>query len=651
MSDEEQDAKPDPGTDRAPSPDPDETRTDDSATDEQPPAREADSDQDSAAGAAAGERTAADDDGTAADDDANDDADHDHAEGNDDTDANDAGEDASAQDDDGGPGSGAGAGTVSRAPGRAGRARTKPGHAGAPAAASAGSVSRLQRTTRGLLAALSALFVLTVTAGVLSVGLLWEAPAAEPVQAPAVDVGAGPLALVCSDTPRLITDDGGDDIDYDAEFGPSPEGVQARTDVLVLGRDGQAPGEAGYQVLDGQQEPLSSQGQVAYDSYPGAEAPGVLIADPSQGRSALGAGSALARADEGDLRGLSAAPCQTPSATAWLVGGSTELGSSARLTLTNPGQTPVSAEVAAWGETGPVENTASVLVPPGAARVVLLETLSLEERLAVRVTSDGGRLAAVIQDSALQGVVPAGTDMVSAAADPATQLHLGPLLVPGADEGAEPATLRLVNPAEEEAEISVTVLGAEGAEVLSGAEEQVLEAGTVTDISLAGVPAGAVGLRVDSDVAVTGSVLLDRTGEAGELDPDQPVRDHAWIAAQDPANHGLLMLPGAGEQVDEAQIALTNPLPQDQTVQARTVSADGEVAEATEVQVPAEASVPLDTGEIDLADTVAIEVTGEAVLATATLTAQAADGELITVMPLTPDADIEQRVAVRLGTS
>ena len=44
---------------------------------------------------------------------------------------------------------------------------------------------------------------------------------------------------------------------------------------------------------------------------------------------------------DGDLRGLTAAPCTPPKAISWIVGGSTALGSSAELRLTNPGTTTV----------------------------------------------------------------------------------------------------------------------------------------------------------------------------------------------------------------------------------------------------------------------------------------------------------------------
>src|SRR5699024_2888162 len=80
--------------------------------------------------------------------------------------------------------------------------------------------------------------------------------------------------------------------------------------------------------------------------------PGVLTIEPVGDRVGTGGGAVVARTDAGDLRGLAAATCVAPGAASWLVGGSTELGSTARLTLTNPGPVPVSVDVSVLTELG-----------------------------------------------------------------------------------------------------------------------------------------------------------------------------------------------------------------------------------------------------------------------------------------------------------
>ena len=66
--------------------------------------------------------------------------------------------------------------------------------------------------------------------------------------------------------------------------------------------------------------------------------------------------------------------------------------------------------------------------------------------------------------------------------------------------------------------------------------------------------------------------------------------------------------------------------------------------------VPAGTTIAVgDDADLDLTDAAAVEVTGGPVLASLTMAGHAGDGNLIGVLPLTPDADQEQSVQVRLG--
>jgi len=155
---------------------------------------------------------------------------------------------------------------------------------------------------------------------------------------------------------------------------------------------------------------------------------------------------------------------------------------------------------------------------------------------------------------------------------------------------------------------------------------------------------------VHSDQPITGAVLLSRTGQAGELDPDQPVVDRAWVPATTPAEHGLLPLAGLGSLVDRAEMSVTNPGEDEVQLTVRPIGTDGQAGEASEVTVPAGTTIAVgDDADLDLADAAAVEVTGGPVLASLTMAGHASDGNLIGVLPLTPDADQEQSVQVRLG--
>ncbi|WP_154795221.1 DUF5719 family protein [Occultella kanbiaonis] len=506
---------------------------------------------------------------------------------------------------------------------------------------------RLRAVARGVGAATTGLLVLGLTGAVVGAATLAPPPEATTVPPPEISVGAAPLSMVCAGPPLLASDDGSD-IDVDDEFGSGGADLVAVAEAVVLGRDGEPPA-ATWSSVGGDPVEVPGTGDIRYLSQSDPSGPALLRAEPDGDSTALAAGASAARQDAGDLRGLAAAECQAPSSSIWLVGGATELGSSARLTLTNPGDTAVAASVDIWGAAGQVSADNPVLVGPGASESILLESLSLEPRIAVRVSADGGRLTAEIQDNALNGVVPAGTDLVTATADPGLDLTIGPVPLPETDaSAAAPSVVRLANPNTEPTTVTVSLLGEDGEEVLAGTEGMILEPGAVTDVSLAGVPAGSWTVRVGADQPVTGAVMLTRLGEAGELDPDEPVLDRAWMPARTAVDHGLLAIPGLGSVVDDAGLAITNPLEEDQTVTLRPVDPAGQVGEPVEIDLGAGTTENV-TDRLDLSNAVAVEVSGTAVLASVALSAEAADGQLLSMLPLTPDADEDQSVTVRLG--
>lgn len=508
--------------------------------------------------------------------------------------------------------------------------------------------SRARRTLRAAVSVLTALAVVLLTGAVLAAGLAEPAPQPQPVAATRVDIGAGPLQLVCPDAPRLSTGAEGTDIDYDAEFGTDPDQMRTRTQAVVLTDAGARPEHVQVGPLGQDSESIDPGPHAATHAHSTTTAAAVLSAEPAADRTPLGAGAAVARADAGDLRGLTIAACVAPSATQWLVGGTTEPGSSARLLLTNAGQTPVSATVDMWADTGAVEDQTEVLVPAGESRSVLLETIWLSERVAVRVSADGGYLAAAIQDSRLHGVAPAGTDVVTATADPTTVLDIGPFQVTDTETEDAAPVVRLVNPATEPATVSVDLFTAEGPRALPGAQDQLLEPGTVTDISLGGVDPGPYAVQVHADLPITGSLVRTVVGEAGELDPDEPVRDRAWITAQAPVERGVLNVPA--DLVDDVAVVLANPLPHDQQVQLRHIDATGTAADPVTVAVPSGTAQVLGD-QVPLDDVVALEISGTAVLATLMGHGRADDGPLLAMLALTPDAAADQHVDVRVGSS
>ncbi|MCB7137173.1 DUF5719 family protein [Cellulosimicrobium marinum] len=385
--------------------------------------------------------------------------------------------------------------------------------------------------------------VVTTGAGVLGIGAVGAVvalggPAAD--RLPAVDV-ADPVqqvtvapaqdVLVCPGPARLTDPEAGGD----AQFAPSPVGTQSVARAAVggdavstwgpLGADPQpldaAPGTDGLALL----------------TAPDPEAGSVLSVQPGDGDPPRPAASVGSVTTDGDLRGLAAASCARPGISHWLVGGSTEIGSSSRLVLQNPGRTPATVQVSVWGQGGEavLAGGGQQLVGPGEEVVTLVEAAAPEQRrTVVHVQSTGGLVAAWLQHSALDGLVPVGVDHVVPGAAPATALALPGVVSTGEPvDDAHAPRLRLLAPGAEHGAAHVTVLGEDGAVPLRGVEDVALTAGVVTDVSLGGLPPGRYTVVVHADVPVVAGASLDRRGEPEpDLLDEQRRYDRAWVAAQ-----------------------------------------------------------------------------------------------------------------------
>jgi hypothetical protein len=481
----------------------------------------------------------------------------------------------------------------------------------------------------------------------------WPVGAAPPAPPVVVDVAAGRTTLVCPGPPVLPA---GADQPADPGFDPTPEETATVVTLASLGREGgsAAVGRhvAGLDLDAGAEAtPLAPVGAPAatatVDEITGV---GRVELEPAGGRPALAGAAVLARTPAGDLRGLAGATCRPAAASAWLVAGATTVGSSARLVVANPGATPATVTLSLWGATGPLDpgQAGTLLVPAGEEESLLLEGVAPDQtRLAVHLTATGGQVATWVQDSELRGFVPAGTDHAAPTADPATRVVVPGLAVAASSvEDADAALVRVVNPGTGPATVGLRLLGPDGAVAVPGAEETVVEAGSVTDISLAGVPAGAYAAELVSDVPVTAAGMLVRVGAASRDDPDQAVLERAWTPAAEPASASAVVLPSVGRPAVGGSVLVTNPGEQEVTLAVQPILPDGTLPAPVETTVPGLTTRPLAEEVLDGA--VAVVVTAEdGILASAVRTAAARDGELLTVLPGSPDLASDQSVAVR----
>ncbi|GAA2726046.1 DUF5719 family protein [Cellulomonas aerilata] len=547
----------------------------------------------------------------------------------------------------------------------------------------AGRAGRLGRVVSGV-------GVAALLGGVTALGL--RLPAAAPADDVRTVVPVPPTAttLVCPGPVVLAADDAASD----AAFDPAP--VETRTTLRAVSLP-PSPDEG--EPSTGTSSDASTETEPAPDA-PAAEvsplgggAPLVTLDDRSVGGLDAVPGPTLVRAEpagdvavtagaasasittQGDLRGLAAASCRAPAASTWLVGGSTEIGSSALLVVANPGRTPAEVSLDLWGPTGALDpaGASTFLVAPGEQRGVLLEGVAAEQRrVAVHVSAAGGVVSAHVQDSRLNGFTPAGTDLVTAGTEPATRQVLTGVVVPASTlEEPDTALVRVLAPGRDRAVVRLTVLGPDGPVSLPGAERLDLGPGEVTDVSLAGLPAGAYTVVVDADTAVVAGAMLTREGNPVELG-DVPTLERAWAAAVPVGETGVVAVPGG--VVGTVVAAAVPPVPDDvleggagstgapATGVLRVLGTDGTVLSSQDVDVPAGRTARFDLAALAAGvEVAAVELVpsgtddpGRAALAWSVLaTSGSGAQELVSVLSPVPAPDAQPDVVVgaadRLG--
>jgi hypothetical protein len=450
-------------------------------------------------------------------------------------------------------------------------------------------------------------------------------------------------------------------------FNPVPVAPVTRVDAVTApGADASAPSAAtGLLTLLGAATAVATLDPstgTASGGVDGPSAPVVVQADPAGADPARAAGVTSALVTAGDLRGLAASSCQRPATDLWLVGGSTEISSSADLVIDNAGSTSSDVTVEVWGPSGKVALAGGehVLVAPGAEQVVGLPGIAAEQRrLVVHLAAAGGNIAAHVQDSLLRGFTPAGTDLVVPGAAPATRQVVSGLVVGASTvDDADPAVLRLLVPGDMAATAHITMLGADGVVALPGADSIDVAPGEVTDVPLGGLPAGAYTAVVDAPVPLVAAAMITRPGLPGELD-DTPTLERAWAASATSGAGSLVAVPrGTAASLVLAAVADGDDPSAGGAVTAnlRVLGSNGGVLAERTVSVTAGSTTLVDVASLGLGVT-GIELepahdnpAGVTFAWSLLVTVTQPDGMLLSVLLPTPDGQDVTQVPVRAGT-
>jgi len=518
---------------------------------------------------------------------------------------------------------------------------------------------------------LSAVALVAAGGGLVSAASLTpQNPASRQLEAPVAAVPAGSSVGVCPGPARLLE---GTPVGTDPQF--SPESATAKTAVsaAVLGSSaGIIPGSR-LAPLKG--APLAEIAPAAAPtaSAPAASAPpartpvlvagvvpqrevdniSVLSADAQNNHQAA-AGAVLSyTAEDGDLQGSAAAACQQPGNDLWLVGANTALGRSAVLNLTNASSTPATVSLDLFGSEGPIQAPGSrgLLVAPGSTRSIILAGLAPgQERLGVRVRSTGGPVAAVIQQSVLRGLTPGGVDFITPGTAPSVSQVAAGLDIqdpaalaalkakPGfADAG--PA-LEVAVPGATDAVVEIKLYGPDGQKALPGGGVVTAKAGAVTEVSLAGVPAGTYTVAASSDVSFAATARLTRGLQAGDA------ADIAFSAASARlGSQHIVAVPRTGDR----QLVLGAPAGR-ATVTYTPITADGKIRTAGTADIAGGTTVsikiPADVGGSPLVGYV-VSAAGDPAYGALVL---ARDGRQdISAVALAPEAAGQRQVPATLG--
>ena len=295
------------------------------------------------------------------------------------------------------------------------------------------------------------------------------------------------------------------------------------------------------------------------------------------------AGATVHTASAGDLRGVAANPCRRARSDQWIVGSRSQVGVSNQLILTNPGSNPVTVKVEALTAAGKAElgGTGTVVVDSGQSKRVSIDgALRDQPRFALHVTTESGSVAASLQQTSLDGYTPAGVSFVT------SSVAARNVTVPGVRiDGGGSAALRIANPNASPATVSVTALTDKGASTLPGGGKVTVEARSVLDLSLAGLPAGNVSFRIagSADIVAGAEFTVKDGGQA----------DNAWAAAGSARTAGSAVFgPTSATLVAVSKAGLPG------SVTATPIDANGKDMPAVKADVNGQASLPMPEGAV-----------------------------------------------------
>lgn len=509
---------------------------------------------------------------------------------------------------------------------------------------------------------LSAALILAAAGGVVTAASMSPQPAgSRSFPAPLAAVPAGSSVGVCPGPARLLE---GTVAGTDPQFSPESETAASAVTGAVLSTVGGVLPGSRLSALDG-----TTAVEIAKDSGQPSAGPQELLAGVVAGHAVDGVSvlSAEAQANQqasaaalmkytatdGDLQGSAAANCQQPANDMWLAGASTTLGRTSVLVLSNASSTPATVSLELYGSKGQIQAPGSrgLLVAPGTTRSVVLAGLAPgEARLSVHLRSAGGPVAASIQQSVLRGLTPGGVDFIAPGTGPATRQVMtgvdiqdgGGIAALTAERGFEDAgpALQLTVPGPSDAVVEVKMFGRDGQQALPGGGVVTAKAGAVTEVSLAGVPAGQYTVSASSDVSFVAASRVTRG-----LKKDQ-ASDVAWSASGGRlGSQHVVPVPQGGKR-----LLVFGALEDRATISYSAITADGKIHAPASADIAGGTTTSIEVPEkVEESVVAGYVVSASGSAAYGALLLQQDGREDISTLALTPAASGQEKVPVTLG--
>lgn len=292
-------------------------------------------------------------------------------------------------------------------------------------------------------------------------------------------------------------------------------------------------------------------------------------------------GTIASWADDGDVRGVSAASCVSTSLSqSFLLSGGTT-GTTQQLIVSNPSTKPTTVDIAVWGsETAgkmALSTQATLSVPAeGESSMELSAAVDGQHGLFVTVSSKETPIASVVRTVTMDGLTPKGSDF-ALPLPTASNASVAPSITAG-----DAVTAYLFAKADTSTGLSwITDKG------LVPAKDATVTADKVTAIDLGEAPDGALGVMSTAEDAVSFSVKATRSGDSGQA-------DFALVNAGEPSEFSGLALPDGVK----ASITLANTSNARRTVTLHAYDDAGASVTSKEITLDANAAQTIETGKL-----------------------------------------------------